>query len=375
MVRFTLRQALPAVCLLIAITGCSKESAKPRTKPPAPVVVAAAAVADIPQRIQAVGTVEASESVVVRPQITGELAAVYVKEGQDVSKGQKLFLIDPRPWQAALKKAEASLNRNRVVMENARRDYERYAQLVRDGIVTQEQAEGYRTRAESAAADMEADRAVVENARLQLQYCTITAPFNGRLGNLAVHRGNVVKAHEAALVTLNAMTPVNIAFALSERELAEVRKRISQGRLAVAAELQGGVTEQGAVAFLDNTVDPATGTIRLKASFANTARRLWPGQFVQVVVTLSERKGVVAVPSQAVQVGQQGSFVFVVKQDMTAEARKVVPGPAHQGLTAIEQGLTAGEQVVVDGQLRVAPGGKVEIKKPGETAGEPKAKK
>lgn len=360
------KYVLSAFCFMLLLPGCSKESKKSAARPPVPVVVSVAATTDIPQRLQAVGTVEAGESVIIRPQITGELASVYAAEGQDVVKGQKLFLIDPRPWQVALKRAEAALSRNRVIMENARRDYERYSQLVKDGIVTHEQAEGYRTRAESAAADMEADQAMVENARLQLAYCSITAPISGRLGNLSVHKGNVVEAAKTPMVTLNSISPVNVNFAIPEKELSEVRMRMAQGRLEVLVEAQGAALEKGAVTFLDNMVDPSTGAIRLKAAFTNNKRTLWPGQFVQVVLNLSERKGVVAIPSQAIQTGQQGSYLFVIKQDMTAELRNVTLGAAHQGLTAIEKGLAAGEQVVVDGQIRVVPGKKVEIIKPNE---------
>lgn len=364
-IRFIIWFQVALACLAFA-TGCSKRETAQRSRPPAPVLVAAAAIADIPRTAQAVGTVEASETVIIRPQISGELAAVYVVEGQDVVKGQRLFLIDPRPWQAALKKAEASLNRNRVILENARRDHERYAGLVKDGIVTQEQADAYRTKAESAAADLDADRAMVENARLQLDYCTIAAPITGRLGSLMVDRGNVLKANETALLTINTISPVNVSFSLPERELAELKTRLAQGRLTVEAKAGEGQPEKGVVAFLDNTVDTATGAIRLKAAFSNTQRKLWPGQFVQVAAKLAEGKGVVAVPASAVQTGQQGTFVFVVKQDMTAEVRPVAVGAAHQGLIAIERGLAAGEQVVVDGHLRVVPGGKIEIKPPGE---------
>lgn len=344
------------------MAACSASKEKSNARPPAPVKTAAVVTADIPHRLSMVGTVEATESVVLRPQLSGELAAVYFTEGQDVSKGQKLFLIDPRPWQAALKKVEAALLRNRVIMENARRDYERYAQLVKDGIVTQEQAEAYRTKAESAAADVEADRAALENARVQLSYCTITAPISGRLGNLTVTRGNVVEANKTALVTLNTIAPIYVSFGLPERELAAVKARMASGRLAVEAELQGGGIEQGTLTFLDNAVDAATGTIKLKGSFANQQRKLWPGQFVQIGLTLDIRKGAVAIPSQAIQNGQQGTYVFVVKPDMTADVRPITVGPSHKGMTAVEKGLQAGEQIVIDGQMRVVPGGKVEIR-------------
>lgn len=356
-----------AIALLLmaylSVACTSKEKAHQR--PPAPVSVVAAIAADLPQRLVLAGTVEATESVVLRPQLSGELAEVYFSEGQDVVRGQKLFLIDPRPYQAALKKAEASLARNRVVMENARRDYQRYAQLVRDGIVTQEQAEGYRTKAETAAADLDADRAAVENAKVQLSYCTITAPISGRLGGLMVHRGNVVEATKTSLVTLNRMAPMYVSFGLPERELAAVKAKMATGKLLIDAELQGGSVERGVIGFLDNAVDPATGTIKLKGIFENRSRKLWPGQFVQIGLVLAEYKTVVAVPSQAVQNGQQGTFVLVVKPDMSAELRAVTTGPTHQGLTAILKGLAVGERVVRDGHMRVIPGSKVEIKQDG----------
>ena len=359
-------RSMTTLLVLVAVTagsGCTKKVEKKQARPPAPVLVAVVGTADIPQRLVAVGTVEATESVVVRPQISGELSAVFFTEGQEVSRGQKLFQMDPRSYQAALKKAEASLARNRVIMENALKDYHRYAQLVKEGIVTQEQAEAYRTKADSAAADVEADKAAVENARVQLSYTTMTAPITGRLGNLAVSRGNVVEANKTTLVTLNAIAPIYVTFSLPERELAAVRGRMAAGRMAVEAELPGGIVERGQVSFLDNLVDTTTGTIKLKGHFDNRNRRLWPGQFVQVSLTLAERKGVVAVPSQALQTGQKGPFVYVVRPDLTAEMRPVVTGAAYNGLTAIEKGLAVAEQVVIDGQLRVSPDARLEIKK------------
>lgn len=360
----TLR-CLPMLLLAVVVgSGCSQKTEKSRTRPPAPVRVATVTAADIPQRLTAVGTVEATESVVVRPQISGELAEVFFQEGQEVARNQKLFQLDARSYQAALSKAEASLTRNRVIMENARKDHQRYEHLVKDGIVTHEQAEGYRTKAESAAADVEADKAAVEHARVQLSYTTIRAPFSGRLGNLTVHRGNVVEANKTALVTLNAMAPVYVTFSLPENALAAVRQRMTAGAVRVEAELPGGAVETGVLRFIDNAVDPATGTIKLKGTFDNKAYKLWPGQFVQVSLILAEHRGALVVPSQAVQTGQKGLFVFMVRPDKTAEMRPVVTGPSHKGLTVIEQGVKADELVVIDGQLRVQPDASVEIKQP-----------
>lgn len=364
---------LTCVCLFVfvmafltVVGGCAKKAEKPKGRPPALVVTAAASQQDVPVQLKAIGTMEASESVTVRTQISGELVKVAFREGQDVQKGALLFQLDPRTYQAAIRKAEATLARDRVILANARKDYQRYSQLVKDGIVTQEQAEGYRTKAESAAADVDADQAAMDNAREQLAYCTITSPITGRLGVLAVNRGNVVKANDTVLVTINKLTPIYATFTIPEKELPEIKRHLAGGKLVVEAEVPegGGIKEKGVVSFFDNTVDPATGTIRLKASFDNSNRQLWPGQFVNLSLTLAVKNNAVVVTSQAVQTGQKGQFVFVVKQDATAEIRPVVAGPVTQGMTVIETGLQPGEQVVIDGQMRVVPGGKVEIKQP-----------
>lgn len=351
--------------LFLALSACSpKKKEKSKSMPPALVVIAAARHQDVPIEIKTFGTMEASESVTIKPMLSGELNKVAFREGEDVKEGALLFEIDPRPYQAALNKTQASLVRNRVIMKNARKDYERYLQLAKEGLVSQEQAEGYRTRAETAAADLAADQAGVENARTQLSYCTISAPISGRLGALAVDQGNVVKANETPLVTINKLIPIRATFTIPEQSLSLVQQRLAAGPVTVAAEVPGttGMTEKGLVSFLDNAVDPATGTIRLKGQFANEQKRLWPGQFVTLSLLLEVREQAVVVPSQAVQTGQNGQFVFVVNTDKAAEVRPVVPGPTYEAITVIDQGLQAGEQVVIDGQMRVIPGSKVEIK-------------
>lgn len=362
--RFIFSVVLVSVSALL--TACpSKKTEPPKGRPPALVVTANVSQQDVPFQIKAIGTIEASESVTIRTQISGELTKVAFREGQDVQKGALLFQLDPRTYQAAIRKAEAALARNRVIMNNAGKDYERYSQLVKDGIVTHEQAEGYRTRAESAAADVAADQASLDSAREQLAYCTINAPISGRLGILAVDRGNVVKANDTALVTINKLSPIHAAFTIPERQLPEIKRYMAAGKVAVEAEVNGAadVREKGVLSFFDNTVDPTTGTIRLKAAFDNSGKQLWPGQFVNLSITLMTRKNATVVPSQAVQTGQKGQFVFVVKPDATAEIRPVVTSSVVQGVTVIDKGLEPGEQVIIDGQMRVVPGGKVEIKK------------
>ena len=364
--------AMIAGCMsfFFAASGCAKKTEKPKGRPPALVVTAAASQQDVPIQLRAIGTMEASESVTIRTQLSGELIKVAFREGQEVQKGSLLFQLDPRSYQALIRKAEAILARDRVIMVNARRDYERYSQLVKDGIVTHEQAEGYRTKAESAAADVDSDQAALDNAREQLAYCTITAPISGCMGVLAVDRGNVVKANDTVLVTINKVNPIHASFTIPEKELPEIKRHMAAGKVMVEAEVPGGagIKEKGVVSFFDNTVDPATGTIRLKATFENAKKQLWPGQFVNLSITMAVKNNAVVVPSQAVQTGQKGQFVFVVRQDATAEIRPIVTGPVSGGITVIEKGLQSGEQVVIDGQMRVVPGGKVEAKQPDKSA-------
>lgn len=356
---------------LLVVSGCAKKVEKPKGRPPALVVTSMVSQQDVPVQIKAIGTMEASESVVVRTQISGELTNVAFREGQDVQRGALLFQLDPRTYQAAIRKAEAALARNRVIMKNASKDYERYSLLVKEGIVTQEQVEGYRTKAESAAADVAADQASVDSAREQLAYCTINSPISGRLGILAVDRGNIVKANDTVLVTINKLSPIHATFTIPEKQLPEVKRYITAGKVVVLAQVSGtpNFEEKGIVSFLDNAVDSTTGTIRLKAAFENAGKHLWPGQFVNLSVILSMNKNALVVPSQAIQTGQNGQFVFVIKPDSTADIRPVVASSVVHGMTVIEKGLQTGEQVVIDGQMRVIPGGKVEVKEQGQGSG------
>ncbi len=353
-----------------SLSGCSKKVEKPKGRPPALVITATVSQQNIPVLIKAIGNMEASESVAIRSQISGELIKVGFREGQEVQKGALLFQFDPRSYLAAQAKAEASLSRNRTILKNARKDYERYSQLVKDGIVTQEQADGYLTKVEAAAADVAADQAAVESARTQLSFCTVTAPISGRLGGLLVDRGNVVKANDTVLVTINKLAPINASLMITEKDLPTLKRQMAAGKMTVTAEIPGGAgqKEVGIVTFIDNSIDAATGTIKVKASFDNVKKLLWPGQFVNLAITLAVLDNAVVVPSQAIQTGQKGPFVFVAAADGSAEARSVSTGPVSQNVTVVEKGLHAGEQVVIDGQMRIVPGGKVEIKRP-ETPG------
>lgn len=347
-----------------------KEAEKPKNRPPALVVTATAVKRTVPVVLEALGTVESCNSVVVRSQVNGEITAVNFREGQDVSSGQSLFTLDRRATDAAIRKAEANLARLVAIQKNAKTNADRYEKLVNDGIVTREQYEAYRTQSDSAEAEVAAARAELENLRVQLSYLSIRSTMSGRTGNLAVSRGNVVKSNDTQLVTINQIRPIYVTFSIPERDLSRIRQFMGKGKLKVEARIQGdmGPPETGVVTFLDNLVDQATATIKLKATFANPQSRLWPGQFTSVKLTLSSINDAVVVPSQALQNGQNGEYLFVVNGD-TAELRPVKSGVSHEGVTVIESGIRQGESVVIDGHMRVIPGGKVTLKQPGENHG------
>jgi multidrug efflux system membrane fusion protein len=344
------------------------------------VITAPVTTQTVPVVVEATGTTETPAQVAVKSMVNGEVTQVHFVEGQDVVKGQLLFTIDPRQYDALIKKGEADLVRIKAQLATARANAERYGKLVKDGIVTVEQFDGYRTQAESLEADSASQQATIDALRVQRSYCSIRSPISGRTGNLLIHGGNLVKANDTvSLVTINQIRPIYVSFAIPERDLSRVRSYMVKGRLKVEARLPGdsGPPETGEVSFLDNAVDAATATIKLKGTFANPKSRLWPGQFVAVRLNLASLADALTVPSQAVQTGQQGEFVYVVNGD-TAELRPVKTGTTFEGRTVIEQGLKPGETVVIDGHLRVVPGGKVTTRtgasgdvKGGSTAGKP----
>ncbi|MDP9264079.1 MAG: efflux RND transporter periplasmic adaptor subunit [Acidobacteriota bacterium] len=345
--------------------GCSSQKAQSAPSIAVPVVVAPAVEKTVPVELRAIGNVQAYNTVQVKTQVPGELTGVFFKEGDDVKRGQLLFTLDPRPLESDLKRQQATLARDQAEAANARAQATRYAKLMEEGVVAREQYDQYRTQAEAMEAVAQADKNAVETARLQLAYTRIFAPLAGRTGSLLVHRGNIVKENDdkSVLVAINQLTPIYVEFAVPERYLPQVKAQTSAGKLKVQAMAPGQTEpEEGTLTFLDNTVDPTTGTIRMKGTFDNPSRRLWPGQFVDVVLRLSERPNAVVVPTQAVQTGQQGQFVFVIKNDMTAEQRPVKAGQAVEGETIIEQGVQPGERVVTDGQLRLVPGSRVEVR-------------
>jgi len=350
--------------LFLSFPACSKKTAPP-PKPPVAVKAGTVVQKTVPVQIRVIGNVEAYSTVAVKSQLGGTLMRVHFREGQDVVKGALLFTIDPRPYEAALKQAESNLAKDTAQLENAREEVRRYAELVKKGYVAQEQYDQIRTNAASFEATVNADKALVDNARLQLKYCYIYSPLNGRTGNLFANEGNLIKANaDNPMVVVNQVQPIYVTYAVAEQYLSEIKKYMSDGKVKVNAFIAKGEDnpEEGTLTFVDNTVDVATGTIKLKATFANKRKRLWPGQFVDVVMVLTTQPNANVVPAQSVQTGQKGQYVFVIKDDLTVEDRPVTVGITLNGETVIDKGLKAGEKVVTDGQLRLVPGAKVQIK-------------
>jgi multidrug efflux system membrane fusion protein len=320
---------------------------------------------EMPLDVNVVGAVEAFSTVAVRAQVTGELKAVNFRQGEDVKAGQVLFTLDHRPLEAALNQAEANLQRDSAQAANAKVIAQRMEDLVERGVGTREQRDTARTTAAALDAVVGANQAAVENAKVQLQYATIRAPISGRTGALMVNAGNLVRANDQTpLVVINQVTPIYVSFGIPEALLPDLRRYMARKPLQVEATPANETTPPaaGQITFVDNTVDQTTGTIRVKATFPNSDRRLWPGQFVNVGVRLSSDPKALVVPSVAVQAGPDGEYVFVVKGDQTVEMRPVTVARTAGKETVLQIGVKPGETVVTDGQLRLVPGTKVTIK-------------
>lgn len=352
--------------VLSLVAGCSadepggKAKAEERPKKRAvPVLVGQAERKSVPVELRAIGTVEPNATVAVKSQVTGTLQSVHFREGDEVKKGDLLFTLDPRPYAALLNQAQGTLTRDRAELENARKELERYSRAAKKGYVSTEQAEQAETKVATLSATIKADEAAVENARLQLEYCTIAAPLDGRTGQLQVFAGNLIKANDQSMVTINQVSPVKVSFAVPGRHFGDLKKFRAAGSLQVLITEPAGGEVEGAFSFLDNSVDPTTGTLLLKAEAANRDKSLWPGQFVEVRLILTTRPDVTVVPSTAIQVAQDGAHVFVVKEDLTVEDRRIEVGMIVGAETVVEKGLSPGERVVTDGQLQLTDGAAV----------------
>jgi multidrug efflux system membrane fusion protein len=422
---------MSGVLLLVAaafLGACSNDkTGQAQAKAPAvregvPVTIDTAVSKSVPIQIRAIGTVQAYASVTLKSQLDGEVARIHFAEGQEIKKGDLLFTLDQRPFQATLqqveailardtaqlqqaeavvaqtmaaeKQAEANLARDTAQLENALSQARRYKGLIDDGAISKELYDQVRTNATALEATIEADKAAiastrasiraaqatvenvkaviradqatVENARVQLSYTTIRAPMDASTGNLLVRAGSAVKARDdtAQMVILNQIHPIYVSFSIPEQYLRDIKKFLAAGTLRVQASPrgQGDSPASGELSFVNNTVDPGTGMIQLKATFSNRESALWPGQFVNVVLTLTVEPNRVVIPSQAIQTGQQGQYVYVVRSDSTVESRPVTAGRRIGGETVIEKGVSPGEKVVTDGHLRLVSGTRVQVK-------------
>jgi len=364
---------LGALLLLTSCSNASTEGSGPAAAPggrgrggAAPTLVSVTNVVTkpMPVIVRAVGNVEASSTVEVRPQVTAPLLKVEFAEGQDVRAGQLLFTLDARPFEVAVKQAEATLARDTATATNTQAQLVRQTDLFGRGLIAKSDFETTTAQAAAAQATLAADRATLENTRLQLQYTKIHAPVGGRTGALLVHQGAIIRVNDTTpMVVINQMTPVNVSFAIPAQRLADLRAAQGRGRVPVRAS-SGASTEEstGAVSFVDNSVDASSDSVRVKATFANTDRRLWPGAFVDVSLQLSIEEHALVVPTRAVVPSQQGQTVYVVKADQTVEMRPVKVAWIDGSDVVIATGLKAGESVVTDGQLRLVPGATVSIK-------------
>lgn len=357
--------------VVTSLTGCGEKAAAPAGKKggggPAPVFVGKAARKVIPVSLDAIGAVEPIQTAALKCQVTGTLMKIAIQEGQDVKQGDLLFEIDPRPFENALNLALADQSKVKVQLETATAQVDRYSKLVAESMVSKEQFQQIQDNQRALKAAAGASEAAVANARLQLDYCSIRAPFSGRTGNLGVHVGDLVRASDAtvSLVQLNQISPIYVTFNVPQQNLAALTKYRAAGTLGVTA-LPSGVNdgpEKGDLTFLDNAIDPTTGTLKLKAAFANTDHRLWPGQFVSVSVVL-DKPEVLTIPTTAVQNSQRGQHVFVVGDDKKATLRVIGVERIVGDNAVVINGLTEGETVITDGQLRVISGREVDIKQP-----------
>ena len=364
--RLDMRHAIHLAILLCAAVpaGCSKPPVAARESPPAPVTVATVATKTVPVRTRTIGAVKTAASVAIRPRVGGELTGVFFKEGDYVKADQKLFTIDPRPYKAAVEQARANRAKSLALLKGAEVNLKRAEDARASGVGAPTEYDAALTAVASAKAAVEADEVAINTAEIQAGFTTILSPIDGRAGELLVDRGNLVDANGASpLVVINQVSPIHVTFTLPEQQLPVVLAARQRGPLKVEADPRtGGPPVAGVLAFVDNAADPLTGTVAFKAEFKNTGERLWPGVFVDVTLTLGERPDSTVVPSAALQSGQKGLYVYVVTGEKAAEVRPVTVAFEADGEAVIASGLRAGEVVVVEGQLRLAPGTKVDPK-------------
>ena len=370
---FAIAAALAVVAVAVGLAAqYNKESRAAVRKTPAavPVSVAPVVAKTVPVRLYAIGNVEPFTTVAVKARVDGQIVSVHFNEGDEVRQGQLLFEIDPRPFAAALQQVQANLLRDRALVDRAADQEKRYKELLQKKFISPDAYGQVKTNLDSAAATVRADEAMVASAKLQLDYCSIRSPVTGYAGKIAIQRGNLVKANDTGpLVTINQVVPIYVSFSVPEQNLSDVRLHQANGDLRVQANIPHVAAPiEGKLIFVDNSADLSTGTIKLKATFPNKDKAMWPGQFVNVALTLYEQQGAIVAPSVAVQNGPTGQYVFVLKADQTVEMRPIKIARTEGDDTVVAGGLKVGDQVVTVGQLRLAPGMRVDTSSPARTS-------
>ncbi len=358
-----------AAAMALAAVSClpKKGSAKDQapTTPPSPVTVADVVRMDIPWEIATYGTIEAYSKVAVKSLVVGKIVKTHCVPGQLVKEGDVLISIDPRPFEANLRQYVATLEKNKILCEDSLRQAELKDKLHKVGVTPEDEMKRIRAAAEALKAAIEATKADIEKSKLDIEYCTITSPVDGRVGDILIHKGNIVKSNDLPIIEIVQIKPIYASFSVSQSHLSAIQKRMAPGALRVEVEIPGEegrkIKEVGELAFINSSVDVNTGTIKLKAVFGNSDSRLWPGQFVNVSMRLNTEKNVLAVPSQAVQTGQEGNYVYTLGPESQAEYHKVTVGRTFEGFVSVKEGLSDGVKVLTDGHLNVMPGSKVEV--------------
>jgi multidrug efflux system membrane fusion protein len=367
----TVRSVLLGLALIFAgLAACNKKPEANFERPPAPVTVARAVAQDVPVYIDAVGKTVAREVVSVQPQVSGRITQIHFTDGANVKIGDLLFTIDPRPYQAQLNQAEANVAQAEAALSLAKVNFARVEKVSDPRAVSRQDFDARKSAVETAEATLKQNRAAVENARLNLEYCTIRSPINGRAGQRAVDVGNVVSANNGSLLVIQRLDPIYADFTVTESELSGVQRNMAKQALKVEVRLPDDGTEprEGKLTFLDNSVQEGSGTVKLRATLNNNDRSFWPGRFIKVRLILQTQRDAVLVPADAPQLSAKGPFVYVVKPDSSAELRPVKVGQRQEDLIVIKDGLKADERVVVSGQLGVTPGGKVRVLQPTDPA-------